>query len=488
MPQAADLREPFTPPLGPGSRALLRWVTCNNPFYVISAGFYLIGIWISFKARTGEIETWSLMCALAAYTLLLALTAFVLVRFVHDWEDLRTVLLLVVLMFLATSVTFDEVLIVSPGQGFACCIVGLLFTVLVSEGVLRGIRLVLPAWFRAPYYLILALFFLYPLALSLLAEKPHSEALLWGLFGFTSVGGLAFLTLLPAIRRGPLYLESNSSPWAWPLYPWVLFGLLGLAIPARAFLLCWSMHLLPVNENGRVIFGPYFVVPFALAASVLLLELGLVSCSRTVQWTALATPVVLTVVALIAHRDDPIYKEFLTLFMDRLGGSPLYLTVLAAAAFYAYAAMRCVAMATEALTIVLVALAFLRPDTIKNVELSQPDSLLSVPLLAAVGLQLFLAWRRSAAWRLLLIAGVVSCWLAKATWSGYFAARQVLPGIDQIALSIALFAVAVLISLAKSGLLARWVSTFARTRPVLDGLSDRKSNGSPEEVAERGST
>src|SRR5206468_824540 len=150
-------------------------------------------------------------------TVLLAVTACLLVRFGNVWDDVRTVLLLVVLMFLATSVTFDEVLVLSPGKGFVCYLGGLLFAVAVSEGVLRGIRLALPAWFRVPYYLILALFFLYPLALSPLVEAPHNEALMWGLFGFSPVAGLVFLTLLPAIRRGREYVRSNGSPWRWPL-------------------------------------------------------------------------------------------------------------------------------------------------------------------------------------------------------------------------------------------------------------------------------
>ena len=43
------------------------------------------------------------------YTLLLAVTACLLVRYVGVWDDVRTVMLLVVLMILATSVPFDEV-------------------------------------------------------------------------------------------------------------------------------------------------------------------------------------------------------------------------------------------------------------------------------------------------------------------------------------------------------------------------------------------
>ena len=466
MSHSAVVPTPPAPPLAGAAREVLRWVSCNNPFYVLSAGLFLLGLWASFQAGTGEVATWSLMGGLAGYTLLLAVTAFCLVRFAKDWEDLRTVLLLVVLMFLATSVTFDEALNTDPVTGIACNLGGLVFTILVSDALLRGIRLTLPAGYRVPYYLILALFFLYPVGLSLLADQPHSEALLWGLFGFSSAAGLVFLTLLPAIRCGPRYVQANGSPWSWPIYPWVLFGLLGLAVPARAVLLCWSMHLLSARDWGNLIFGPYFVIPFGLTVIVLLLEIGLVTGRRGVLWTALAAPLVLVGLALVGHRDDAIYQEFLDLFTTRLGGNPLYLTVVASAGIYAYAALRRVPLATEALTCVLVALAFVGPTA---VSWGDGDPLLSAPILAAVVLQLaLLCWRRDV-WRCLLAALVVGCWLARAGWWGYAAARQFVVGIDHIALSMALFALAVLISLGKAGLLRRWMPARMWRPPVLEG-------------------
>ena len=93
-------------------------------------------------------------------------------RFVGVWDDVRTVMLLVVLMFLATSVTFDEVLARDPARGVACYLGGLAFAVAVSEGMLRGARLALPPLFRVPYYLGLALFFLYPVALTPMLDRP----------------------------------------------------------------------------------------------------------------------------------------------------------------------------------------------------------------------------------------------------------------------------------------------------------------------------
>lgn len=557
----AVVRPPSAPPLGGAARGVIRWVCTSNPFYVLSAGLFLVGLRLSFGEQARDIDLWALMSGLAGYTLLLAVTGYVLVRFGNVWDDVRTVLLLVVLMFLATSVTFDEVLATNVVLGFAFYLGGLLFAVAVSEGLLRGTQLLLPAWFRGPYYLILALFFLYPLALRLVPYERRSEPLQWGLFCFSLVAGLVFLTLLPAIRRGPEYVRDNGSPWRWPLYPWVLFGLLALAVPARAFLLCWSMDQPGILGRNQLIFGPYFVVPFGLALAVLLLEIGLVARRRGVLWIAMAVPLGLIALTLLGHRRaDPLYREFLDLFTARLGADPLYLTLIAVAGFYGYASLRQVHRAAEGLTAALIALALVRPDTLVRNETPAPWL---VPLLALVVVQLWLGFWRRSSWRCLLAAEglaviatlalprefasrpyqqiigfhlgllalmavgavfnddaarllrtlgaglvliaclavlfeglhfgdnlpplpflaypllmavflasyalllghwpslavtglVLMCWLGVFGWWGYRALRQVVVGLDHIALSLALFAVALLISLGKAGLLSRW--------------------------------
>lgn len=562
---SADVRvTSAAPPVGSG-RGLLRWLSTSNPFYVLSAGLFLAGLWISFGAQSEEVQTWALMSGLAGYTLLLAVTACLLVRFANVWDDVRTVLLLVVLMFLATSVTFDEVLVLDPVRGFFCYVLGLLFAIGVSEGLLRGIRLSLPSWFRVPYYLILSLFFLYPLALRCLPGDPHSETLLWGLFGFSPLAGLLFLTLLPAIRRGPDYVRDNGSPWPWPLYPWVLFGLLTFAVPARAFLLCWSMQLLQTGEREFVLFGPFFLAPFGLALAVLLMEIGIVSKSRAVQGVALIIPLALLGLTVLCHRDDPIYRQFLTLFAFRLS-EPLSMLLLASAIFFAYAAWRRIPLALEALTTALLMLAVVGPNTLDDRELLTPQP---APLLAAALLQIVLGIEGRHSWRCLLgtallivavltlpdeidtmfplgpfvfhlamFAGlligalfhdalarllrrlacglivllclvvmlgraeaaanvpplallayplvmaallaaygrllgqrsplvaallILTSWLSVAGWRGYGWLRQVVLGLDYLLLSLAFFAVAVFVSLAKAAIRPRWL--MARRMP-----------------------
>ncbi|MDR3639606.1 MAG: hypothetical protein P4L84_37745 [Isosphaeraceae bacterium] len=381
------------------SRGLVGWVCTQNPFYVISALLVCLGLWVSFGSQVVASQTWALLLGMTAYTLLLAVTACLLVRCVGVWDDVRTVLLLVVLMFLATSVTFDEVLARNPSRGMACYVAGLLFAVSVSEWMLRGMRLKLPPLFRAPYYLTLGLFYLYPVAITPLLERPRSETLYWALFGFTPAAGLVALSLLPAVRRGRQYVEENGSPWPWAWYPWTLFGLLALAVPARSALLCWSMHHVARAESEPYIFGWYFLAPFLLAVGVVLLELGLVERKPSTVRFALCLPAVATALALLGHRPEEFYQEFLAHFNARLGGTPLYLSLFVSALFYTYAALRRGGAATDALTATLVFLSVVAPGTLDLKGVVSPRPL---PVLAVAALQLGLGLRRRDAWRCLL--------------------------------------------------------------------------------------
>src|SRR5262249_55213592 len=224
--------------------------------------------------------------------------------------------------------------------------------------------------------------------------------------------GLVFLTLLPAIRRGPDYTRDNGSPWPWPLYPWSLFVFLAVAVMGRSFLLCSSMHLVDMVDFDRLIFGPYFLIPFGLALTGLLLEIGLTlrtkpageasslrDASRTVGAGALALPSGLAVLSLMGDRDDRFSTAFMDSFTAALGGDPLYLTLLASTAFYVYAALRRAPGASEGLTAALAALAVVGPETLIH---GQPTAPHPLPILAAAMLQLVLGVRHRQSWRCLL--------------------------------------------------------------------------------------
>jgi hypothetical protein len=205
-----------------------------------------------------------------------------------------------------------------------------------------------------------------------------------------------FLALIPAIRRGPAYVDKNGSPWRFPLYPWVLFGLLALAVCGRAFYLCISLHFVERTsqyfiERSHSIFGVYFLVPFLFMLDVLLLELGIVARHRGVIRTALAAPVALLVLAVVGRGGDSVYQDFLLLFMGRLGCSPLFLALIATVVFYAIALVRRVPEALGALTLSLLALTVVGPSTLSLdgllIAAPQPQ-----PLLALAVLQLWLGW------------------------------------------------------------------------------------------------
>jgi hypothetical protein len=59
-------------------------------------------------------------------------------------------------------------------------------------------------------------------------------------------------------------------------------------------------------------------------------------------------------------------------------------------------------------------------------------------------------------------AVVLACWLGATLYRGYHFLREVVAGLDQIALGLALFGVAVLVSLAKAGVLRRLPPWAAR--------------------------
>ncbi|WP_165227101.1 hypothetical protein [Aquisphaera insulae] len=371
--------------IGVHSRTLLQWLSCNNPFYVLSALLVCLGLWVSFGGSSEASQAWALMGGLAGYTLLLAVTACLLVRWLGVWDDVRTVMLLTVLMFLATSVTFDEVLVEAPARGISCYLGGLAFAAIVSEGMLRGTRLPLARAFRIPYYLILALFYLYPLALMPLLDGPRGEALSWALFGFSPAAGLVALTLIPAIRRGRDHGRPKGSgcPWRWAWYPWTLFGVLGFAVLARIPLLCWSMDHPESAAAEPFIFAPYFLIPFLLAVAILLLEIGLVERKGDVLAIALAVPVALAVLAAVGHRDEPVYRLFLSQFSSRSGGTPFFLTLAASAIFYAYAWTRRVAGSRQLLWATILCLVFVGPETPDPSRLTMPQP---VPLSLAGGM------------------------------------------------------------------------------------------------------
>lgn len=388
------------------ARGLARLFFTNNPFYLISAWLVFSGLRISFDTGGETFETWALIGGLAGYVVLAAVAACVLIRLGRVWEDVRTLVLLVLLMFLAIAVSLDEALVKDVRRGSLFLTGGLIFAIVVSECLLIGLRVRLPLLYRVPFHLLLALFFVYPIVLAPLVPQPTSAGLMWGLFGFSTVAAVIFLTLLPAIRRGADYLRGNGTPWSWPWYPLTLFFILAVAVGLRAYYLCLSLHFV---GNAWTIFGGYFIVPLLIALNILWLEIGLVSGRKTTVRWALAAPVAWVALAQTGTKPDVVYTGFLSLFVETLHSSPLYLALLAAMVFYGVAAVRRAPSALAGWWLAIAALTAIGPDAL---TLRGPYQLTAWPLVLGGAV---LAWQ--AVWRRASLPAALSAatWVAAAS-------------------------------------------------------------------------
>jgi len=100
-----------------------------------------------------------------------------------------------------------------------------------------------------------------------------------------------------------------------------------------------------------------------------------------------------------------------------------------------------------------------------DLQLAVPAWAVTVyPLVAAAVLAVYGAFHDRVP---IVIAAVVAFgWLSSAGWLGYGALRQILHGLDHITLSLAFFAVAVLVSLGKAGKLSRWLEMWTGAAPM----------------------
>jgi hypothetical protein len=149
------------PPPEPSLRDwLLRRICCPNPFYLLSVCFVLHGTSRWFHSETGaSFSPWPLFYLTAGYTLLFALTGFVVIRFGKVWDDARSILLMILLMFVQMSLIFDDTLVLKPFEGRRLLANCWVFSAVLSELMLWGLRIRLPWLFRLPFHGLVALLF-----------------------------------------------------------------------------------------------------------------------------------------------------------------------------------------------------------------------------------------------------------------------------------------------------------------------------------------
>lgn len=337
------------------SHGLLSLIYFHNPFYLISTCLFVYGLKLFFRSgntavffpegSVGYMEPWGLMAALAAVTLLMAVTATTVVRCGRVWEDARSLVLIVLLMLLAIAVSMDELINVladqdNPSQhAYLMLAAGAGFALFTVELLLAGLRVKLDWCFRLPLHAFLQTFFLWPLGLVTELTGFSHETTRWLIALFPMAAAVCTLSLLPAVRRGKDSVSSNGTPWSWPLFPWTPFVFLGLAVCFRAYALTMSFDPKANGHYWDTIFGLYQLVPFLLAVLVLLLEIGIREAIPGLQKACLLCAPLLLVLAwpwLVPWSQLPTYSTFVADLSHQIA-APLPLTVAGLTAFFGWA-------------------------------------------------------------------------------------------------------------------------------------------------------
>lgn len=341
---------------------LVRLLYTHNPFYLISACLFVYGLKLLFRAgnsavlfQRGTVEYMSptgLMGSLVAVTLLMAVTAVLIVRLGKVWEDARSLVLIVLLMLLAISVSLDELLSMASEQEKGLLEIGSMvlsgaaIAVGMFELLIRGLQVRLSWLWRGPLYMLLTLFFGWPLLL-LPEVMPFNTTQVQSLIAvFPTAAALISLLLLPGIRQGSTSVRDNGTPWPWPWLPWTPFVFLAVAICFRSYSLTISFDAPDGNVSfWDTIFGLYLLVPLALAVIVLLIEIGIIEKRPQICSMVLTCSPALMLMAWpwgVPWSRLPSYYRFASEFSNSYG-SPVFMTLLALLCISAWAWRRGVA-------------------------------------------------------------------------------------------------------------------------------------------------
>jgi hypothetical protein len=335
---------------------LLSLLYVHNPFYLISACLFVFGLKLLFRAGDSSvlfqrgsvayIEPWGLLGSLAGITILMAVTAILIVRLGKVWEDARSVVLIVLLMLLAISVSSDELVNVLSDKDNSMRHLAMMFglgtsfALLIGELLIRGLPIRLPAGYRLPLYGFLILFFAWPAILLPEVTSLSMANTRWLIAAFPLLSGVLTLTLIPAIRKGSAAVKDNGTPWGWPLFPWTPFVFIALAVCFRSFSLTMSFD--PLTNSGHywdTTFGLYQLVPFLLTVLVVLLEIAIVENLPKLQRGVMLWAPGLLLLAypwLVPWSRLPGYSAFTYAVVDEVA-SPVFLTLIGLALLYSWA-------------------------------------------------------------------------------------------------------------------------------------------------------
>lgn len=402
---------PSTPSSAPAAdwfSALLKFAYTQNPFYLLGTFLVLFGLQQGLGTEPNLAASGLLVSLLILYTLLLAGMAVVIIRYGRVWEDARTILLVIVLLFFMLSSSLDVVLLDAPLLGTCLLGGGLLFSIGLSETLLRALRIGLPGQYRWPFYAMLGLLFLHPVVTAWVSLQALYAARSLAIYGFPTLAAAALLTLLPAARMRAEEEPASGTPWRWPMYPWSLFVFLTLGFVIRSWWVTISFEAVIGTESC---FRPFFLLPIVLAWSALLLEMGKARENLMTQGIGLALPLLGLVLGFPGEGSTSLEASLYSGLAGSVG-SPPQLAVWSLLAFYAWAWLRSAAVA-EVFVIGLALLSsVIGRQTFDWQTLASPQPLI---LAFVAGGLLALAISRKSTWRA-VVCGLMA--VAAARFSG----------------------------------------------------------------------
>jgi len=262
----------------------VRRIYPHNPLYLVSAWVVLHGVSIAFRGDLSVRQNELMTPLLCGYILMLVCAGWLVVRVGKVWEDARTILLAVLLMFTALSTSYDDLCLRLPAEGTRQLALVFGFSLFVVEVILASLRIRLPLDYRLPFYVQLGVLFAFPAYLGHQSVAGNDPAMCLGVLAFPLAAGASLLLLWPAIVRRSLVTEPNGTPWRWPYHPWSIFVFVAIAFSIRGWML--SVSFSPAVGVSPA-FAPFFLTPILIAAAILLSELGVVHCSVRVQRLAM---------------------------------------------------------------------------------------------------------------------------------------------------------------------------------------------------------
>lgn len=425
------------PPADNPAASLARFLYTQNPFYLLGTLLVLFGLAQCFGQEPTLATSGLLVGLLAGYALLLAAIAAVIIRFGQIWDDARTILLVIVLLFFMLSTSLDFHLLFTlepPTPGSLLLVGGWLFSVVLSELLLRFLRIGLAARYRGPYYLILTLLFGYPVLLGWIDWYGWHAARSWALLAFPAVGAICLLLLLPAARTRARREPATGTPWIWPYYPWSLFIYLTIGLAIRSW---WLTISFEPAKGSEMCFKPYFLFPLVAAWAALVVEMGRARYSIG----AIAAGMALPLVGLAMAFPGPAANSVEAVFLGRLTaviGSPPQLVVWTMLGFYGWTWLRRIPSSEPLLIGLGLFSSVLGKGTVDWHTLTVPQPAIVAAVAAILIVQ---AIRRESTWRALSAATliVVAARFAGARlsgealwfwqWHGPLAAALLLPAV-----------------------------------------------------------